>query len=167
MATLAADARDGGGFDAPVCHRDHCAANILTVERLVGETIDDVEGTHDTLAGRVTGAWLRQALSGRVVPYDFGPRDIMLVGERLVLTAASYEPQVTTEHARFAAYLDPMARKAQDRFVHSMEQRFSRVPFLVWDLINEPSANENAWKTLPQHDPFEEAAWRKWLRSTN
>ena len=61
-------------------------------------------------------------------------------------------------------YLDPAARQLQDRYVSSLVRRFHDVPFLVWDLINEPSANENAWKTLPQHDPFEEAAWRKWLK---
>ncbi|HKR27350.1 MAG TPA: hypothetical protein VJS11_07835, partial [Acidobacteriaceae bacterium] len=30
-------------------------------------------------------------------------------------------------------------------------------------LINEPSANRNLWKTLPDYDPFENAAWRKWI----
>jgi hypothetical protein len=37
------------------------------------------------------------------------------------------------------------------------------VPFLAWDLINEPSANTNLWKTQPAGDPFEQTAWRKWL----
>ena len=61
-------------------------------------------------------------------------------------------------------YLDPAAGQLQDRYVSSLVRRFHDVPFLAWDLINEPSANENAWKTLPQHDPFEEAAWRHWLK---
>ena len=61
------------------------------------------------------------------------------------------------------AYLDPTARQRQDRYVSSVVERFHDVPFLAWDLINEPSANENAWKTLPQPGPFEEAAWRAWL----
>jgi hypothetical protein len=61
-------------------------------------------------------------------------------------------------------YLDPAALQLQDRYVFSLVQRFHDVPFLAWDLINEPSANDNAWKTLPQHDPFEEAAWRQWLK---
>ena len=61
-------------------------------------------------------------------------------------------------------YLDPAARKLQDHYVFSLVRRFHDVPFLAWDLINEPSANENAWKTLPQHDPLEEAAWRQWLK---
>lgn len=62
------------------------------------------------------------------------------------------------------AYLDPVALRAQDRYVHSIVQRFHDVPFLAWDLINEPSPNKNAWKTLPQGDPYEQAAWRKWLK---
>jgi len=61
-------------------------------------------------------------------------------------------------------YLDPAALQLQDRYVFSLVRRFRDVPFLAWDLINEPSANENAWKTLPQHDSFEEAAWREWLK---
>jgi len=61
------------------------------------------------------------------------------------------------------AYLDPVAWQAQSRYVSSIARRFHAVPFLAWDLINEPSANGNLWKTLPAGDPFEQAAWRKWL----
>lgn len=62
------------------------------------------------------------------------------------------------------AYLDPAARQLQDRYVYSIVKRFHDVPFLAWDLINEPSANENLWKTLPMHEPYEEQAWRRWLK---
>lgn len=62
------------------------------------------------------------------------------------------------------AYLDPVALSAQDRYVRSIVHRFHEVPFLAWDLINEPSANKNFWTTLPQRDPYEQAAWRKWLK---
>ncbi len=61
-------------------------------------------------------------------------------------------------------YLDPVAIEAQDRYVRSIAGRFHDVPFLAWDLINEPSANKNIWKTLPQYGPYEDAAWRNWLR---
>lgn len=63
-----------------------------------------------------------------------------------------------------SAYLDPAARAKQDRFVHSVVQRFHAVPFLVWDLINEPSANKNLWKTRPVDDAFEQKAWRQWVK---
>lgn len=62
------------------------------------------------------------------------------------------------------AYLDPTALAAQDRYVHSIAERFRDVPFLAWDLINEPSANKNLWRTAPQGGSFEESAWRKWLK---
>jgi hypothetical protein len=62
------------------------------------------------------------------------------------------------------AYLDPVALRAQDRYVRSLAGRFHDVPFLAWDLINEPSANSNVWKTLPQNDVYEQAAWRRWLK---
>jgi len=62
------------------------------------------------------------------------------------------------------AYLDPAALAAQDRYVGSIVGRFHDVPFLAWDLINEPSANKNFWRTLPIGDPYEQAAWRDWLR---
>lgn len=52
-------------------------------------------------------------------------------------------------------------RAAQDRYVTSMVSRFHDVPFLAWDLINEPSANRNLWRTIP--DAEELAAWRAWL----
>ncbi|MFP5237493.1 MAG: hypothetical protein ACLGSD_16470 [Acidobacteriota bacterium] len=59
-------------------------------------------------------------------------------------------------------YLGAEARARQDRYVHSVVSRFHGVPYLAWDLINEPSANENAWHTVPQ--PNEDAAWRAWLK---
>ena len=60
-------------------------------------------------------------------------------------------------------YLDPSALRLQSIYVNSMARRFHAVPFLAWDLINEPSANKNWWKTLPAGDPFEQKAWREWL----
>ncbi len=60
-------------------------------------------------------------------------------------------------------YLDPVAWQAQAEYVTSIAQSFHAVPFLAWDLINEPSANANLWRTQPTGDAFEQAAWRKWL----
>jgi hypothetical protein len=60
-------------------------------------------------------------------------------------------------------YLDPAALEAESRYAESVVARFSDVPFLAWDLINEPSANRNLWHTLPDYDPFEQAAWRRWI----
>src|SRR5579884_891522 len=60
-------------------------------------------------------------------------------------------------------YLDPAGLHAQEVFVRSLAARFHAVPFLAWDLINEPSANGNLWRELPQGDVFEQEAWRRWL----
>jgi hypothetical protein len=60
-------------------------------------------------------------------------------------------------------YLDPVALDAESRYARSLVERFHAVPFLAWDLINEPSANKNLWRTMPDYDPFEETAWRKWI----
>jgi hypothetical protein len=60
-------------------------------------------------------------------------------------------------------YLDPAALNAESLYVQSLVERFHAVPFLAWDLINEPSANRNLWRTQPDYDSFEQAAWRKWI----
>lgn len=60
-------------------------------------------------------------------------------------------------------YLDPVALDAESRYARSVVEQFHSVPFLAWDLINEPSANKNLWRTMPDYDPFEEWAWRKWM----
>ncbi len=60
-------------------------------------------------------------------------------------------------------YLDPVALNAESLYAQSLVERFHAVPFLAWDLINEPSANRNEWQTRPDYDPFEDAAWRKWI----
>lgn len=60
-------------------------------------------------------------------------------------------------------YLDPVALHAESLYARSLVERFHAVPFLAWDLINEPSANRNLWQTLPDDDPFEDAGWRQWI----
>ncbi len=65
------------------------------------------------------------------------------------------------------AYLDPEALRRQRELVSTVVERFKDVPYLSWDLINEPSfANPNQlWMTRPNRDRFELAAWNEWLRS--
>lgn len=60
-------------------------------------------------------------------------------------------------------YLDPASLAGESVYVDSLVKRFHAVPFLAWDLNNEPSANSNWWKTLPIRDSFERKAWREWL----
>jgi hypothetical protein len=65
------------------------------------------------------------------------------------------------------AYLDPEALRRQKELLLTVVERFKDVPYLSWDLINEPSfANPNQlWMTRPNRDRFELAAWNEWLRA--
>jgi endo-1,4-beta-mannosidase len=62
-------------------------------------------------------------------------------------------------------YLDPVAVQKQQKFVASMVQPFARVPFLIWDVINEPSFDnpKRFFATHPNGDAAETAAWNNWL----
>lgn len=61
------------------------------------------------------------------------------------------------------AYLDPQAVRRETNLVSAVVERFHDVPFLAWDLINEPSFSKYTWKMRPNGDPFELAAWNRWL----
>jgi hypothetical protein len=62
-------------------------------------------------------------------------------------------------------YLDPEAVQRQQKFVESMVQPFAHVPFLMWDVINEPSFDnpKRFFSTHPNGDAAESDAWNKWL----
>src|ERR1700690_910344 len=64
-------------------------------------------------------------------------------------------------------YPDPVALRGEQDYVLSVVNRFRNVPWLSWDLINEPSFSNprRPWKAnMPNGDPVETAAWRQWLR---
>jgi len=61
------------------------------------------------------------------------------------------------------AYLDSQAVRKQQTLVGSVVGHFHDVPFLAWDLINEPSFSKQLWKMRPNEDPVELAAWNAWL----
>ena len=44
-----------------------------------------------------------------------------------------------------------------------MVARFHDVPWLAWDLINEPSFSKQLWKMRPNGDALETAKWNEWL----
>lgn len=60
-------------------------------------------------------------------------------------------------------YLGPEAQRKQQTLVSTVAGRFHDVPFLAWDLINEPSISQHLWQTRPNGDPIELAAWNQWL----
>jgi len=61
------------------------------------------------------------------------------------------------------AFLDPAAIRRQQTLISSVVTRFHDVPYLAWDLINEPSFSQHLWRTRPNGDSFEIAAWNRWL----
>jgi hypothetical protein len=63
-------------------------------------------------------------------------------------------------------YTDPAAVEAEQAYVRSVVQDFKDVPWLSWDLINEPSFSNPRQVfhgNTPNGDPTEVAAWHKWL----
>ncbi len=60
-------------------------------------------------------------------------------------------------------YLDPQAVRKQQTLVAAVVARFHDVPFLAWDLINEPSFSKHLWTLLPNEDAVELTRWNDWL----
>jgi hypothetical protein len=60
-------------------------------------------------------------------------------------------------------YLDPKALAAQRALVGAVSRELHDVPFLAWDIINEPSFSKRLWSDRPAGDAFELAAWNAWL----
>ncbi len=65
-------------------------------------------------------------------------------------------------------YTDPVAIRAEQNYMLSVVNRFANVPYLSWDLINEPSYSnpQRLWLgNTPNNDPTEVAAWNQWLEN--
>lgn len=60
-------------------------------------------------------------------------------------------------------YFDPDAVRRQKMLIGSVTARFRDVPFLAWDLINEPSFSKYLWRTRPNGDWIEAQKWNAWL----
>jgi hypothetical protein len=60
-------------------------------------------------------------------------------------------------------YLDPEAVHRQQTLVSAVTTRFHDIPFLAWDLINEPSFSRHLWTTRPNGDALELQKWNEWL----
>jgi hypothetical protein len=62
-------------------------------------------------------------------------------------------------------YLDPDAVRREKQLIVTVVERFRSVPFLMWDLINEPSFSNprKLWETRPNGDAAELDAWNRWL----
>ncbi len=65
------------------------------------------------------------------------------------------------------AYIDSASIEAERDYILSVVNRFKDIPWLCWDLINEPNfSNPNRlWHgNVPNGDGSELAAWHKWLK---
>jgi hypothetical protein len=62
-------------------------------------------------------------------------------------------------------YVDPESVRRQKELVLAVVERFHDVPYLAWDLINEPSFSnpQRLWMTRPNRDARELEAWNAWL----
>jgi len=61
------------------------------------------------------------------------------------------------------AFLDPQAVRKEQTLISAVVTRFHDVPYLAWDLINEPSFSKQLWTMRPNGDPIELEAWNSWL----
>lgn len=88
--------------------------------------------------------------------------------EAFLMTARKYELPVQFNLFAFNPDLTGKGHpylaqgEEQERYVTSVVSRFHDVPFLAWDLINEPTANRNLWRSMPSME--ERANWRAWLK---
>jgi hypothetical protein len=66
-------------------------------------------------------------------------------------------------------YLDPEAVRRQKDYMTAIVSRFKGVPWLMWDLINEPSFDKTAhlWVTRANGDRFESEKWNEYLGKTH
>ena len=100
-------------------------------------------------------------------PYEHTLRTI----EAFLMTARKYDLPVQFNFFAFLpdmfggknSYLDPDVVRRQKAVVAAVTGRFHDVPYLAWDLINEPSFSKHLWQMRPNGDSFEIAQWNDWL----
>ena len=135
-----------------------------------------------------TGIWLNR---GRYLDVVSGAADERLLQAmeaylsaaarhhmQVVFTFFAFDPQTEMQQGQGQEgdrlgpgsnpYLDPVAIEAEISYVRAIASRFRDVPFLSFDLINEPSFSnpKRLWKgNSPNGDPKELAAWQHWLET--
>jgi hypothetical protein len=100
-------------------------------------------------------------------PYEWTLRTL----EAYLMTARKYGLPVQFNFFAFLpdvlggnnAFLDPAAVRRQQTLISAVVSRFHDVPFLAWDLINEPSFSQHLWTMRPNDDSMDLAAWNEWL----
>jgi cellulase (glycosyl hydrolase family 5) len=94
--------------------------------------------------------------------------------DAFVATAASHDLPVIFTFFSFLPeawggenpFLDPRSLAAQREFVAAIARRYRGSPWVLFDLINEPSFSSarHLWSTRPNADAHEEAAWKDWWK---
>jgi hypothetical protein len=100
--------------------------------------------------------------------------EMMRAFEAYLLTARKYGLPVQFSFFAFTPevlggrnpYLDPEALRRQKELILAVVSRFKDVPWLMWDLINEPSFDNpgRLWSLRPNGDAAELRAWNAWLK---
>ncbi|HEX6803840.1 MAG TPA: beta-galactosidase [Terriglobales bacterium] len=101
------------------------------------------------------------------VPYERTLRTL----EAYLMTARKYGLPVQFNFFAFLpdvlggdnAYLDPEAVRKEKTMIAAIAARFHDVPFLAYDLINEPSFSKHLWTMRPNGDAIEVQKWNQWL----
>ena len=118
-----------------------------------------------------TGLWTAwdQVMKEPGVIQDSALRNL----EAFLLTARRYNIPVQFTFFAFIPdnfgganpYLDPEAVRRQQEFITAIVTRFKDVPWLMWDLINEPSFDKpvHLWVTRANGDRFESQTWNQFL----
>ena len=130
----------------------------------------DLEQIHDAGLNMIrTGWWTGwdKFCDENGQPYERTLRTL----EAFLMTARRYSLPVQFNFFAFLpevlggtnAFLDPAAVRKQQALISAVVARFHDVPFLAWDLINEPSFSQHLWTMRPNGDSFELAAWNEWL----
>jgi len=101
------------------------------------------------------------------VPYERTLRTL----EAYLMTARKYGLPVQFNFFAFLPevlggvnpYLDPEAVRKQKTLISSVAARFHDIPFLAYDLINEPSFSKHLWTMRPNGDSIETQKWNEWI----
>jgi Cellulase (glycosyl hydrolase family 5) len=101
------------------------------------------------------------------VPYERTLRTL----EAYLMSARKYDLPVQFNFFAFLPevlggenpYLDLEAVHKQKTLITSVAARFHDIPFLAYDLINEPSFSKQLWTMRPNRDRIETAKWNEWL----
>jgi hypothetical protein len=82
-------------------------------------------------------------------------------------TILRHDESVPMEGPGTNPYTDPVSIRNEQDYLLSVVNRFKDVPWMCWDLINEPSFSnpKRLWRgNTPNADPTEKDAWHQWLR---